>query len=393
MLQKIVLFLKMKDSLLAKRKAGGEIELDDDAPNDQTLLDISRQRQYGSRNLDSEDQSFPGSSSGANNAANGEEDEVPLKQHTLDSDEEEEQKYRVLDVNTVVGQEEKTIDFDEETKITPFNMAEELDEGHFDSEGTFIFRSSKDEIKDAWLENIDWAKVKRDAGSLWEKQTAEEGDDLPELLTPSKRLFLYESIWKLMLPKETVTTTIRRLGGSKQSIESRRHRWKGKVAQAESQEEESERCAENVMKFTEMVDELLAHGELDVYSYTFEKLAFEVNRIRSNNPTADVSSRQDDDAKLDMFADEIDEADLKASSKEGNTATSSTEQAEKDDEIAWHFKWENTGDAPVYGPFSSLQMKSWSDSGYFSKGIFVRRSNQSDGPFYSSERIDFDIYV
>lgn len=58
-----------------------------------------------------------------------------------------------------LGQEEETIEFDEETKITPFNMKDEMDDGHFDSEGTFIFKKDKQEIKDAWLDNIDWNMV------------------------------------------------------------------------------------------------------------------------------------------------------------------------------------------------------------------------------------------
>lgn len=37
------------------------------------------------------------------------------------------------------GQEEATIDYDEGIKITPFNMKEELQTGHFDKQGTFIF--------------------------------------------------------------------------------------------------------------------------------------------------------------------------------------------------------------------------------------------------------------
>uniref|UniRef100_A0A5S6QH46 GYF domain-containing protein n=1 Tax=Trichuris muris TaxID=70415 RepID=A0A5S6QH46_TRIMR len=384
----------MKDSLLAKRKAASEIELDEDVPSDQALLSISRERQCRSADLDSAGRSVAGSTSQPNNGTNDEEGEAPKKQHTLDSDEEEEQKYRVLDLNTVVGQEEKTIDFDEETKITPFNMAEELDEGHFDSEGTFIFRSSKDEIKDAWLENIDWAKIKKDAGSLWEKEAKEESDDLLDCLTPSNRLFLYESISKLMLPKETVAKTIQRLGGSKQSVESRRHRWKGKTGTAAAEEEENKRCAENVMNFTEMVDKLLADGELDIYSYTFEKFAFEISRLKENNPTSAGCSGGNDDAQLDMFAEEIDEADLKGPKRETDDAPlPAAEKAESDDQVTWQFKWEEAEDAPVYGPFSSSQMKDWSDNGYFEKGIFVRRSNQLEGPFYSSKRIDFEVYI
>ena len=41
---------------------------------------------------------------------------------------------------------------------TAFNMKEELEEGRFDKEGHYIPNKDK-EIKDYWLDNIDWVKV------------------------------------------------------------------------------------------------------------------------------------------------------------------------------------------------------------------------------------------
>ena len=43
----------------------------------------------------------------------------------------------------ISGQEDDTIDFDEGVRITPFNMKEELEEGHFDTEGMYIFQKDK----------------------------------------------------------------------------------------------------------------------------------------------------------------------------------------------------------------------------------------------------------
>ncbi len=42
-----------------------------------------------------------------------------------------------------LGQEDATIDYDEGIQITPFNMKDELEEGHFDSEGMYIFKKEK----------------------------------------------------------------------------------------------------------------------------------------------------------------------------------------------------------------------------------------------------------
>ena len=38
-----------------------------------------------------------------------------------------------------LGQEEGDVGYDQGIAITPFNMREELEEGHFDKEGTYIF--------------------------------------------------------------------------------------------------------------------------------------------------------------------------------------------------------------------------------------------------------------
>lgn len=52
---------------------------------------------------------------------------------------------------TCIGQEDPTQEFDGEVQITPFNMKEEMEEGHFDKEGMYIFgKRSKDEVKDHW---------------------------------------------------------------------------------------------------------------------------------------------------------------------------------------------------------------------------------------------------
>lgn len=41
----------------------------------------------------------------------------------------------------------------------PFNMKEEMEEGHFDGDGFYHFKKNTEQIKDAWLDDIDWVKV------------------------------------------------------------------------------------------------------------------------------------------------------------------------------------------------------------------------------------------
>ena len=84
------------------------------------------------------------------------------EKHSLDSDEEDNlDTYEVMpeDDAGMEGQEDDTgVDIEDGIRFTPFNMREELEEGHFDSEGMYIFKKEK-LIKDSWIENIDWVKV------------------------------------------------------------------------------------------------------------------------------------------------------------------------------------------------------------------------------------------
>ncbi|KRX52441.1 CD2 antigen cytoplasmic tail-binding protein 2 [Trichinella sp. T9] len=313
--------------------------------------------------------------------------------HTLDSDEEEDQKYEKLNVQDVEGQEEKTIDFDEEIKITPFNMLEEMDEGHFDSEGNFIFNRNSEDLKDAWLDNIDWGKVKKDAGHLWDTeeqaynlQADGAGDSASP--TPVDRMEIFANILEFMKPGETVTRTLKRLGGNKSSIESRQRRWKMKkncdeasTSATVSQDEQ------NVIKLTELVNLLVSDGLFEVYGYTYEKFNFE---LKSNQNL----KNQEDESKsstLDMFSEDVDESQLYKNEIAAKRARKSV--SEDDTGVQWEFKWTDDESAPVYGPHSTQQMLNWTKDGYFKNGVMVRRYDEPNARFYSSKRIDFELYM
>lgn len=88
-------------------------------------------------------------------------------------------------------------------------------------------------------------------------------------------------------------------------------------------------------------------------------------------------------------------------------------------DVMWEYKWENTGDAELYGPFTSAQMQvsgfllsclsiptsvifpkfcplflqTWVTEGYFPDGVYCRKLDPPGGQFYNSKRIDFDLYT
>lgn len=59
--------------------------------------------------------------------------------------------YHVFDA----GQEAATLPSEGGVRITPFNLQEEMEEGHFDADGNY-FLNRDAQIRDSWLDNIDW---------------------------------------------------------------------------------------------------------------------------------------------------------------------------------------------------------------------------------------------
>ena len=137
--------------------------------------------------------------------------------HSIDSDEEEDfklkhEKYDVLDDDEIEGQEDSsTIDKDGEVKITPFNLTEEREEGDFSTDGNFIWKKTVD-IQDAWLDNVDWIKVKDVTQAEQKRQDAnDEAEDEAE--AAYNEIEVYKSVLALMKPGDTVAKAIRRLSG------------------------------------------------------------------------------------------------------------------------------------------------------------------------------------
>lgn len=66
--------------------------------------------------------------------------------------------YNIMNEDEIEGEEEGIPKMEGEVKLTPFNMKEEMEEGHFDADGHFQWDKNND-VKDNWLDNLDWVKV------------------------------------------------------------------------------------------------------------------------------------------------------------------------------------------------------------------------------------------
>ncbi|XP_071028574.1 CD2 antigen cytoplasmic tail-binding protein 2-like [Oncorhynchus clarkii lewisi] len=340
--------------------------------------------------------------------------------HSLDSDEEDEEedgdkssKYNILASDDVEGQEGATIDCDEGVPITPFNLDEEMQEGHFDSEGNYYVKKDE-EIRDNWLDNIDWVKIReqptkrkkkglaakrrrrvgdedeaeeekqreeKQADSDEEEDMEEEKEPVEDPLASFSQHQLTEAVLELLLPGETVATGLRRLGG----LGGRK---KGKQREENGKAEETNRDTEKLDRLTALADRLVGSGVFEIYQQTYEKLAYTLKGKRQQQSVGRSLNGEEEEDELDMFADKIDEKhSVKAPDKEDqNDETVS-------DQVMWEYKWDTEENSELYGPFSSQQMQGWVDEGYFKDGVYCRRIEQGSAQFYNSKRLDFDLYT
>lgn len=302
----------------------------------------------------------------------GQQEEVPFAKkfkHTLDSDEEDDEekseKYNVMDPEYLEGEEDGVSRVDNDVKITPFNLSEEMEEGHFDKEGAFVYDKKKDEINDHWLDNIDWVKIKQvppsgeSAGTSKERQDEETDQGSQEIDV----FRCYESLLVLMRTGESVQRTIQRLGKNSRKVKQLK-------SKKEAVPDDLAIEQKDLLEVTSHADRLVLSGDMDVYQKTFEQMTHLLSERK----------KEEEAASMDMFADEVNI----------NKDTAVEKQAPAG--VRWEFKWENKDEAKVFGPHTNDQMVKWVNDGYFDTGVWVRDMDKAGGQFYNSKRMDFELY-
>uniref|UniRef100_A0A915PDI3 Uncharacterized protein n=2 Tax=Meloidogyne TaxID=189290 RepID=A0A915PDI3_9BILA len=222
------------------------------------------------------------------------------KKHTLDSDEEDNgNEYERLDMKKVEGQEDATQEYEGEIKIMPFNMNDDLEEGHFDAFGTFIYNKKEAAIKDAWLDNIEWDKAKDAAGEKWGKlnddeKINEKEDDL-ELKT------IYSKLLELLGVGETIDGALKKLNSQKglSASEERKKRWAAKKAGNSSLPVQNDSIQNKIAELTSLADSLISLGHMEAYQLSPVKIKKMVEELE---PKADENNTAKE-ATVDMFAE------------------------------------------------------------------------------------------
>ncbi|XP_049759723.1 CD2 antigen cytoplasmic tail-binding protein 2 isoform X1 [Elephas maximus indicus] len=304
--------------------------------------------------------------------------------HSLDSDEEDDDeegssKYDILASEDVEGQEAATLPSEGGVRITPFNLQEEMEEGRFDADGNY-FLNRDAQIRDNWLDNIDWVKIREQPPDQHQTSDSEEENSLGQ--TPMSAQALLEGLLELLLPRETVAGALRRLGA----------RGGGK---GDSKGPGRPSSPQRLDRLSGLADQMVARGNLGVYQETRERLAM---RLKGLGCRTQGSHDPAPPPSLDMFAEEVAEEELESPTPAQRGEAESPGDGLVD--VMWEYKWENTRDAELYGPFTSAQMQlcplslqTWVNEGYFPDGVYCRKLDPPGGQFYNSKRIDFDLYT
>ncbi|KAG5892646.1 hypothetical protein JTB14_025441 [Gonioctena quinquepunctata] len=303
-----------------------------------------------------------------------------VKKHTLDSDEEDDvDEGNVLDADDIEGEEEGIARQEGEQKMTAFNMNEEMEEGHFDKQGHFIWNNEK-EVRDNWLDNIDWQRIKTSSNSKQKYNIDEEGlgaesDSEPEPDDQFDEIKSYKNILEYMKPRESINKALKRLGGADMKLSS--------VERLKRKKAGTLNDNKDVTDLTELANQILTKlGNMDIYQETYEQIKEKIEkdeRKKSKNK----------EPELDMYADDF---DVKEKVKIGTIPEDekiNDDKNEKPTELMWEFKWK-IEDEEIHGPHTTGQMIKWSKEKYFKSGVMVRKCGESN--FYTSNRIDFELY-
>lgn len=303
-----------------------------------------------------------------------------VKKHTLDSDEEESEDDNVLDTEDIEGEEDGIDRQEGEQKVTAFNMKEEMEEGHFDKDGHFIWNNEK-EIRDNWLDNIDWQKIKHsqvnedkynisETGLAAESDSDEDPDTFDEISS-------YECMLQYMKPKESVNKALKRLGGDNMKLSS--------VERLKRKKAGTLNDNKDVTHLTELANKILTkQGNMDIYQETFEQITA---KVKNSKKKKQVFQKE---PELDMYGDDFDVKEKEKISTSGPSQEGSNSSSEPE-VLMWEFKWK-AQDEDIHGPYTNAQMLKWSKENYFKEGVMVRKCASNDSRFYTSNRIDFELY-
>lgn len=268
-----------------------------------------------------------------------------------DDDEDDDQNVRRMTKQFAWEEERMEEEYNEAgDKMEPFNLKTERTEGFFDESGNFVWKKEEGGA-DPWLaslENEEDLEARIGEAALARKKKEEEEAEVDETPEQVDKEALKESMLRLLQPGETVLHALKRLGPQKKKAPQG-----GGGGKATVQKAADERTPEEKKKFdelTELADQLLRAGVVDVYDKSYEAMQADLAEDR------ELMSRRQGGANRKRPAAGI----------TGEAAGVGAGGA----------RWEYKGpDGQVHGPYGTAEILQWRAQGFFTgpTAVEIRR--------------------
>ncbi|GBE82170.1 hypothetical protein BKA93DRAFT_741052 [Sparassis latifolia] len=224
-------------------------------------------------------------------------------------------------------------------ELSSFNMREEMEEGKFAADGTYVKSFDPHAVHDRWMEGLDEKEIKQARRNRRhrekeqrEKMKAEE----EELRQLGGKDVIEKDLVGMLKKGETVLEALQRLGAqakksgrSKQSMKPNNRRKAELNGDAMQVDKDVPKETSQIDFITHLASTLMSLGETDIYSKTYEEL---VRSVRSSGKV--------DQSWTPPSAD-----------------------------VKYEYKWDVPGVSgqrgQVFGPFSEEEMQAWYKALYF----------------------------
>ncbi|GAA5900581.1 uncharacterized protein JCM6883_002888 [Sporobolomyces salmoneus] len=293
-------------------------------------------------------------------------------------------------------------------QLSSFNMQEELAEGRFSADGSYVANAIDPlATHDSWLNGLSKMQIKqaREAKERMdaknrerEKEESMRGEEQLTQLRDDCLIGLLSEVRE----GETVAGALNRLGRSKKRVEQLQQDSEGGGRGGESTTKTSSksisRYTNKINRLTHFASTLLSsHGELEIYDQRYENiiktLKMEGAVRRDWVPPTDTDEDQEIE-RIEMMewtlreqeSKEQKKGDLASGSRDGRsrvvisrpTTTGSTAATAK-----YWYKWnpapEGQNPDEKYGPFERNELESWIQQGYFGDSEASRILVKKDG--------------
>ncbi|TFY72683.1 hypothetical protein EVG20_g351 [Dentipellis fragilis] len=227
-------------------------------------------------------------------------------------------------------------------ELSSFNMREEMEEGKFSADGTFVRTFDPHALHDKWMDGLDEKEIKqarkrkRQQERIQKERIKAEENELAAL---GGKEAVEKKVIEMLKKGETVLEALQRLG-----VQAKKERSKSKSASQKRQAnangtamnvdgpKPTSQVQSEIDELTHLASTLMSLGDTDVYSKTYEELVRSVRSAGNVEPSWVPPS-----------------ADVK-----------------------YEYKWDVPGstgqDGEVFGPFDEDNMLVWYKASYFGAG-------------------------